>query len=78
MEGFRDSSGKRHRAIKYIADFRYRDSVGGLVIEDVKGYDKKRKKPYTTDVFKIKEKLFRNRYPDLDFRIVVSGKWREK
>lgn len=65
---FRDGRGRKHRAIKYIADFRYIEvidphSVQGLdVVEDTKGM--------RTKEFNIKEKLFRFRYPNIDLRIV--------
>ena len=65
---FRDAQGRKHRAITYIADFRYIEVIdpqsiqGRTVVEDTKGM--------RTDVFKLKEKLFRFRYPDIDFRVV--------
>lgn len=37
------------RALKYIADFRYKNKEGQLIVEDVKGYK--------TEVYKIKRKL---------------------
>lgn len=37
------------RAVKYIADFRYKTKEGQTVVEDVKGYK--------TEVYKIKRKL---------------------
>lgn len=49
--------------IRYRADFTYLE--GGdpeLVVEDVKGQE--------TDVFRLKEKLFRHFHPHLRFRIV--------
>ena len=54
-------NGKTHRAINYIADFRYIEN-GKIVIEDFKGME--------TEVFKIKRKLFEYNYPDLELRIV--------
>lgn len=39
----------KERAVKYIADFVYRDENGSQVVEDVKGVK--------TDVYKIKRKL---------------------
>ena len=54
-------NGKTHRAINYIADFRYIEN-GKIVIEDFKGME--------TEVFKIKRKLFEYIYPDLELRIV--------
>ena len=47
------------RGIKYIADFFYIENDKG-VVEDVKGY--------RTDVYKIKRKLFKFKYKDIDFR----------
>jgi len=67
---FRDARGRKHRAIKYIADFRYIEVIdpqsiqGRTVVEDVKGM--------RTEVFKLKEKLFRFRYPSIDFRVVET------
>lgn len=37
------------RAVKYIADFRYKNKDGQTIVEDVKGYK--------TEVYKIKRKL---------------------
>jgi len=51
-------NGKTHRAIKYIADFRY-IREGETIIEDVKGK--------CTTEYKIKKKLFLNKYDDLRF-----------
>ncbi len=60
---FTDRTGKRHRAITYTADFSY-FADDRLVVVDVKGM--------ATPVFKVKEKLFRFRYPDIDFRIIKA------
>lgn len=63
QESFKDATGKRHRAIAYVADFRYVDvQAGKQIIEDVKGMQ--------TDVFKLKLKLLLYKHRDLDFRIV--------
>lgn len=48
----------------YVADFRYREAAR-LIVEDVKGG-----KATQTAVFKLKAKLFRERYPDIELRIV--------
>ncbi|MCG8431287.1 MAG: DUF1064 domain-containing protein, partial [Candidatus Omnitrophica bacterium] len=50
-----------YRAIKYIADFRYKDENGNVIVEDSKGYK--------TAIFRIKEKMLLYKYPDIDFRI---------
>lgn len=59
LDGFvRD--GKRIQAIKYRADFKYvEDDI--VVIEDFKGKE--------TAEFRIKRKLFLNRYPEYEFRV---------
>lgn len=47
-------------AIKYYADFDYWcTSSGKHIVEDTKGMK--------TDVYKIKRKLFRSRYPEIEF-----------
>lgn len=61
QEAFTDAAGAKHRAIHYVADFRYREG-GRLVVEDVKGVE--------TEAFKIKAKLFRYRYRGIELRIV--------
>lgn len=55
--------GQRERAIKYRGDFQYLEN-GQVVVEDVKGY--------APEVFKLKAKLFRARYPHIELRIVKS------
>jgi len=56
-------NGKTYRAISYEGDFQYQEvETGGLVIEDVKGFE--------TATFKLKMKMFLYRYPGVDFRIV--------
>ncbi len=60
QEKFRDNQGKMHRAIHYVADFRYLER-GKDIVEDTKGFK--------TDVFRIKEKLFRKQYPNIIFII---------
>lgn len=64
QEAFRDSTGKKHRAIHYEADFEYQDG-GQTVVEDVKGG-----KATQTAVFRLKRKLFLYRYQDHELRIV--------
>lgn len=45
---------------KHIADFTYIESATGkIIVEDVKGY--------RTDVYKLKRKLFKWRYPEYEF-----------
>lgn len=48
------------RAVRYIADFVYIDTkTGNIIVEDVKGFK--------TDVYKLKRKLFKYRYPEYIF-----------
>lgn len=58
--GFTNNQGKKIREIKYIADFVYMED-GKMVVEDTKGVK--------TEVFKIKEKLFQYKYPEIIFRV---------
>lgn len=48
---------KTYRPIKYIADFKYIDINNNIIIEDVKGR--------RTEVYRIKKKVFENKYRDL-------------
>jgi hypothetical protein len=56
-----DKAGKREKIV-YEADFSYMEQQGRVVVEDVKGV--------MTDVFRLKQKLFRCKFPDIDFRII--------
>lgn len=48
------------RAVKYIADFVYYDIEKQMhIVEDVKGFK--------TDVYKLKRKIFKYRYPEYTF-----------
>lgn len=58
LDAFVDAQGKKVRGIQYEDDFSYM-SDGQHVVEDVKGFK--------TPVFRIKEKLFKSRYPDVLF-----------
>jgi hypothetical protein len=62
---FRDATGTKHRAITYVADFRYREQ-GKVVTEDSKGV--------LTKEFRLKQKLLLFRYPDIDFRLVGQAR----
>jgi hypothetical protein len=53
-------NGVLFRPIVYIADFKIVHGDGRIEIEDVKGWG-----GYTTDIYKIKKKLFEFKYPDL-------------
>lgn len=61
QEGF-TKNGKRHRPIKYIADFRVKNNDGTEEIIDVKGV--------ITKEFSIKRKIFEAKYPDLSLKII--------
>jgi len=60
QEAFK-KNGKIYKKIEYIADFVYEEK-GQVVVEDVKGMK--------TELFKIKQKLFEYKYPELSLRIV--------
>lgn len=66
-------SGKKIRPITYIADFVYIDKHGEKNVIDVKG-----KK---TPEFRIKEKIFLAKYPDIIFKCIqydsVKNEWRD-
>lgn len=64
QDGFRDpATGKWHRAVKYVADFRFARMTDQhkIILVDVKGF--------RTAAFSIKEKLFRARFPEIDLQI---------
>lgn len=59
--------GRTIRKIEYIADFKYYDNVRQkLIIEDVKGFE--------TKDFKIKQKYFDYKYPELELELVKKVK----
>lgn len=63
QDPFRDDAGKRHRAITYRADFVY--STGKpprCVVVECKGFK--------TPVWRMKEKMFRARYPNIRLEVV--------
>jgi hypothetical protein len=62
LEPFTDREGKKHRAIKYQADFSYRtrQQPEVVIVEDVKGHK--------TPVYKLKKKLLLSRYPNIVFK----------
>ena len=60
-------NGKTWRRTVYKADFRYILAEGDrIIIEDVKGST-----AVITDVFRLKQKLFEYRYPELTIKIVT-------
>lgn len=68
QDTFVDKHGKNHRAATYQADFMY-EQDGAVIVEDVKGIDRKTGKIRTTEAFRLKWKLLQSRYPDYEFRI---------
>lgn len=66
QEKFRDNTGKAQRESRYVADFRV-----GNIVYDIKGM--------ITQVFKIKEKSFKLKYPHLKLKIIKKApKWTGK
>jgi len=61
QESFYLTNGKKVLPIKYVADFSYWEH-GRIIVEEVKGFE--------TDVWKIKKKMFLNRYPNCGLRII--------
>ena len=58
MDGYVDATGRKVRAMEYVPDFRFiRDNK--IVVVDFKGM--------RTEAYKLKAKLFRQRYPYLIF-----------
>lgn len=55
-------NGETFKAIKYKADFKVIHNDGRIEIIDVKGMK--------TEVFKIKQKLFECKYPELSLRLI--------
>ena len=55
--------GKRERALYYEGDFAYTER-GRWVVEDVKGV--------VTDVFRLKRRLFIERYPAIELRVIPA------
>ena len=69
QEGF-TYRGERVKAITYKADFKYTDAKSGdTVIEDVKGKDMSTGKYLTTEAFRLKWKLLKQRYPEFVFKL---------
>lgn len=66
LAAFTDSGGTRHRRLTYVGDFFYYDDKDIAVVEDVKG-------GVLTEAFRIKEKLFRSKYPGIKFVIVKEN-----
>jgi hypothetical protein len=58
-------NGKIVTVIKYVADFQYKETRTGVrVVEDVKGFE--------TRDFKLKQKLFWFKYPNLELRLITK------
>lgn len=55
QEAYTDTEGRRVRAIRYRADFTYREPDGGLVVEDVKS------KATRTKEYLLKRKMMKDR-----------------
>ena len=53
---------KTYRNIEYVADFMYEDWKGNKIVEDVKGY--------STDVFRLKQKIFEYQNPKLTLVLI--------
>ena len=56
QEAYTDAEGRRVRAIRYKADFTYRERDRGLVVEDVKS------RPTRTKEYSMKKKMLKDRF----------------
>ncbi len=59
LDAFTDNTGKRHRAIKYTADFKVIHNDYSVEIVEVKGHK--------TRDYLLRKKLFLKRYPEFKF-----------
>ncbi|WP_447579915.1 DUF1064 domain-containing protein [Acinetobacter baumannii] len=66
LESFK-KNGRTHRKMEYIADFEINHLDGSIEVIDVKGME--------TEAFKIKRKLFENRYDYKLSLVTFSKKW---
>lgn len=66
LESFK-KNGRTHRKMEYIADFEIKHLDGSIEVIDVKGME--------TEAFKIKRKLFENRYDYKLSLVTFSKKW---
>ena len=66
QDGF-EYHGRKLQPITYTADFSYYEFAegGSYVVEDIKGG-----KATQTALFKVKAKMFKKKFPNIDFRIV--------
>lgn len=64
LGGYVNGAGDYIRPITYVCDFKYRDRSGRLVIEDTKGMK--------TDVYRIKKKLFEEKYAPMIIREITK------
>ncbi len=56
-------NGKKYRAIYFVADYKYYDCESmKVVVEDFKGM--------ATPVFKLKQKMFEYRYPEIELKVI--------
>jgi len=60
-----EKDGKKHRKIEYFADFEIENIDGTATVIDVKGFE-------TTD-FKLKKKMFDNRYRHLKLMLITKA-----
>lgn len=56
------------REIAYKADFEYYEN-GKHIVEDVKPFDNQTQKYLTTKDFKLKWKLLKDKYPEIEFKL---------
>lgn len=62
--------GKTFRQIEYVSDFKVVGKDGSIRIIEIKGFE--------TDIWKLKQKLFEYKYPDLHIEVIYNKNLRKK
>lgn len=70
-------NGKTIREISYVADFQYERKDGKIIVEDVKGFDRKTGQFQTTKDFRLKWKMMKAQYPGFIFALHGNGNHKE-
>lgn len=64
-----EKNGNKYGKIMYVADFDVKYKDGTREIIDIKPWDVENDRYYLTPMFKLKQKLFDKKYPDLNLVI---------
>ncbi len=74
VEASTDGPRKTHRAIKYVADFQFKTSPDNRFMAETVVIDAKGVK---TPAFRIKEKMFRQKFPAIDLQVWDKSRVKE-